>query len=213
MGKVGVLWGRLVMKNPKAHHVNCRRNSTIYRRKTANLYTKRDARVFCNGEWAKYCLCNTRSKWLNLVISKSGVRIQSERDGKLATVQRGRNGTRANTVLSNDTSRDRQVGQNSIARSITLLRWNRCTSNTVRSSGPSRSGQPKKLGSAETRGITKTERNNGSNQKQKRGKTLLMASRQHILISNAEQGRSARKGEGVRDDATTLHEIYAVNTA
>ena len=213
MGKGGVLWGRLVMKNQSIHNVIHRRNRTIYRRKAANLYSNGDATCFCCGSRDQHRLRFARPQRINLALARGHIRIQGKHYRAILVAGRGRNGSRASLIFPIKTTRNRQAGTNSIARDVTDTCRNIAPSGDSWSAGSPGSSRCRAMGSCEGRESLETSRNNDSSSKKQGAYMMKFVVHQQTQISIPEQGRSGRKGACVRDDACTLLEIYAARAA
>jgi len=211
MGKGGVLWGRLVMKNQTLHNVIYRRNRTVYRRKATNLYTKRDAPSFSYGRRIAGCVCISGTKRFDLVMARTQVRSLGEYARAIRTASGCRDGISSRDFFQDKPTRNRQSWSNSPSRETAQICTNRPSSNAAWCPDSFGSRERKQLGIVSRRDNAEaTTRSYGSSQEEQSTKTMRFFTH---LISTMEHGCSVRKGDCVRDDTTTLHEIYAVPTA
>ncbi len=208
MGKGGVLWGRLVMKNQSNHNVIHRRNTTIYRRKAENICTSRNAGWFFVG----FHVCLAGSQRCDLAFARACVREESQCDGANLVSRRRCDGVRADSFLSIKKGRDRQARENPITRiSPRTCRIDK-SSTCCRSWRPRRGDERTAMGSGQSQTFQITRIYGESEQASaiEKGHRSMTPSKQ---ISLTEQGRSVRKVACVTDDVFTLHEIYAVHAA
>jgi hypothetical protein len=206
MGKGGVLWGRLVMKNQSTHNVIHRRNTTIYRRKAANICTNRYAGRFFVG----FYVCVSGINRCYLAFTRARVREEGQCDGADPVSRRECDGVRTDSFLSIKKNRNRQAGQDPITRIASRVCGTDRTCSRSWSRGSCRSNERTTMGGDKSQAFQVARIYGKSKRTSKKGFRSMMPSKQ---ISLTEQGRSVRKGACVTDDASTLHEIYAASAA
>ncbi len=197
------------MKNQNPHNVIHRRNRTIYRRETANLYTSRNAgRIFVRD-----CLCITRSQRHDLAFTRADIREEGKFPRTVVITRRRHYGVRADSLFTVKKNRIGQTGANPFARGATHFSRYFGTSICAWRWGSFRSAQSPEMGSYQSRQVVSASRIHGTSKETNaiwKGNPRVIATQQ---ISLAEQGCSVRKGGCVTDDASALHEIDAVQTA